>query len=72
MFLNNNTYLLTNFEQIFDILSGNKIDLSYQCKFFYENKLALQHLILNNEIKENENNINNNDKKKKKKNIFKI
>ena len=52
MFLHNNTYLLTNFEQIFYILNGNNINLSYNCKYIYENKLALEHLIINNEIKE--------------------
>lgn len=53
MLLNNNTILVSNYEILFDLLNNKEIDDSYNCKYIYEKKLAVQHL-----TKKNNTNIN--------------
>jgi hypothetical protein len=47
MLLNNKIILLSNYEELVSILNNKKIDDSYNCKFIYENRIAIQHLIKN-------------------------
>jgi len=43
MLLNNKTFLLPNFEILFNLLNNKEIE-DYNCKFIYENRIAIQHL----------------------------
>jgi hypothetical protein len=47
MLLNNKTILLSNYESLFDVLNNKEIDDAYNCKFIYENRIAIQHLLKN-------------------------
>lgn len=48
MLLNNKTFLFPNYESLVDVLNNKEIDDSYNCKFIYENRIAIQHISRNN------------------------
>jgi hypothetical protein len=48
MLLNNKIFLLSNFNELFNLLNNREFNDSYNCKFIYENRIAIQHLSKNN------------------------
>jgi hypothetical protein len=50
MIINNNTILVSNFELLFNLLNNKELENSYNCKYIYEKKIAIQHLTKINNI----------------------
>jgi hypothetical protein len=48
MLLNNKIFLLSNYDELFNLLNNREFDDSYNCKFIYENRIAIQHISNNN------------------------
>ena len=48
MLLNNKTNLVSNYEELFNLLNNREFNDSYNCKFIYENRIAIEHKSNNN------------------------